>query len=162
MGATVNYGSNANVKIGQLILFMGDLPVAYAKSAKMTLSASITDTTNKMDGSWGSGIAGKRSATFESEGLLTEQASTQNYHALVKALIAGAPLSFQFGTMKATQNADGTLSDVAVDTTFPNYKGSLILTSLEITSEAGNVATNTVQAQSSGPITPVDAVAAGA
>ncbi|MCH3994859.1 MAG: hypothetical protein LKE54_07400 [Prevotella sp.] len=156
---SITYDSNKDLLTGQMILLLNGLVVAFAKSAKITFTTATVDTTNKFDGDFGSAIAGKRSYTVETESLLTEKTEAESYHALMKAIIAGTPLPFVFGTMSYTKNADGTISDPVIDTSHPSYKGNVILTSLEITSEAGNVATNTLQATGSGPLTPVDATA---
>ena len=159
MDGVVKYNSNANVKVGQMIIFLKGLPHAYAKSAKLQINAATTDTSNKFDGVWGSVIAGKRGFTINSDSVLTEQEGALSYHELTKAIIAGEPLDFQFGTMKADgPDADGNISNVVIDPALPNYKGKVILTSLDITSEQGAVATSSVQGTGSGPLIPVDPV----
>lgn len=156
------YNSNDNVKVGQMIIFLKGLPAAYAKSAKMQINVATVDTSNKFDGVWGSVIAGKRGYTINSESLLTEQKGAQSYHDLIKAMIDGTPLDFQFGTMKSSVDDDGNMTGVAIDTTFPNYKGKVLLTSIDITSEQGAVATNSMQGTGSGKLTTVDPQAAAA
>jgi ABC-type uncharacterized transport system YnjBCD ATPase subunit len=60
--------------------------------------------------------------------------------------------------MKSSVDDDGNMTGVAIDTTFPNYKGKVLLTSIDITSEQGAVATNSMQGTGSGKLTLVDPV----
>ena len=151
--ADLTYKSDANVKTGQLILKIAGVPVAYATSASLTLSTNVIDTSNKMDGSWQSGVAGKKSYTVSSEQLLTEQKDSKSYHSLLKAQIEGKPVAFEFGTMTYNEDpSDGSLSGVAIDTSCPSYSGNIIINSFELQSEANDLAKSTLQAQGSGPL----------
>lgn len=157
----VVYKSDEEVKEGQFILTIAGVPVAYATNAQMTLTTKTIDTSNKMDGSWDSTKAGKKGFTINSESLLTDQAGTTSYDALIKAQIAGEPIAMVFGTMKYTEDATtGALTAVAIDTTMPSYKGNIVITSTEIQSQSGDLAKSTMQATGSGPLIPVAAVPA--
>ncbi len=149
----VTYRSDENVKIGQLILFIDGKPHAYATSATLNLSANVIDTSNKFDGSWQSGKVGKKSFTVNSEALLTEQPDTLSYEQLIDKYIEGAPVEFEFGTLKYDEDENtGDISNVAIDKSKPWYKGNLLITSCEIQSQSGDLAKNTLQTQGSGPL----------
>ena len=159
MSNNISYKSDENVKVGQLILKTGGIAVAYATSAQLTISTDVIDTSNKMDGSWKSGLAGKKSYTVNSEALLTEQEGAKSYKDLINAQIAGQPIAFEFGTMKSTEGADGSLQNVDIDPAYENYSGNLIITQNDIQSKSGDLAKHTFQAQGSGPLIPVAPVA---
>ena len=159
MPNNISYKSDSNVKVGQLILKIGGIAVAYATSAQLTISTDVIDTSNKMDGPWKSGLAGKKSYTVNSEALLTEQEGAKSYKDLVNAQIVGQPIAFEFGTMKSTEGADGSLQNVDIDPAYENYSGNLIITQNDIQSKSGDLAKHTFQAQGSGPLTQVAPVA---
>ena len=159
MSNNISYKSDENVKVGQLILKIGGIAVAYATSAQLTISTDVIDTSNKMDGSWKSGLAGKKSYTVNSEALLTEQEGAKSYKDLVNAQIVGRPIAFEFGVMKSTEGADGSLENVDIDPAYENYSGNLIITQNDIQSKSGDLAKHTFQAQGSGPLAQVAPVA---
>jgi hypothetical protein len=157
----LSYKSDENVKTGQFILTVDGLSVAYANNAQLTITTDPVDTSNKMDGMWKSAKAGKKSWAINSEAMLTEQAGTESYDALIKAQIVGDPIAVVFGTLKGTVDpTTGAMSAVAIDTTMPSYKGNIIITSNEIQSQSGDLAKHTMQAQGSSPLLTVGAVPA--
>ena len=149
----VTFKSDENVKVGQLILFLDNKPHAYATSATMNLNTNVIDTSNKFDGSWQSGKAGKKSFTMNSEALLTEQPGTLSYEQLIDKQIAGQPVEFEFGTLTFEEDANtGEINNVHLDKSKPWYHGDLIITSCEVQSQNGDLAKNTLQTQGSGPL----------
>jgi hypothetical protein len=159
--AEISYKSDEDVKTGQLILLIDGLPHAFATSATLSISTNVIDTSNKFDGSWQSGLAGKKSYTVASEALMTEKEGAESYKKLIDAQIAGKPIPFVFGTLKTTEDAaTGAVTSVVIDTACPSYKGNLIITSNELKSEAGDLGKHSLQSQGSGPLIPVAAVPA--
>lgn len=160
MSNNISYKSDENVKVGQLILEINNKPVAYATEAKLAIATDAIDTSNKMDGSWKSVLAGKKSFTVSSNSLLTDQEGTESYKELIAAQIAGAPIPFKFGTMKSTEDPQtGALTNVEIDPAYQSYSGNIIITSNELNSQNGDLAKHDLQAQGSGPLIPVTAVA---
>lgn len=69
--APVKHDSNTDIFRGQLFLFIGGQPIAFAKSATMQGTTSEIDISNKMMGDWDASLPGNRGYTISSESLLT-------------------------------------------------------------------------------------------
>jgi len=157
----VTYNSNLNVKRGQLIVLLGGVPVAYARSATLTINNTITDTSNKFDGMWDTGVITGHGYTIATEGLITEQKESKSYKALMDAAEGEDAVDFQFGTLKKTvDETTGNVTGVALDTSCPSWKGSVNISSFELQSESKNLATSTLNATGTGKLVPVAAVTA--
>lgn len=151
--ADVTYQSNQNVKLGQLIISIDGKLHAYATSAKLTLNTDLIDTSNKFDGSWASKLAGKKSWSISSDAFLTEQKDTLSYNALLKAQIAGKPVAMEFGELKYTEDEKtGNLTAASIDKGKPYFTGNIIITSMDLSSDAGDLAKNSLQAEGAGPL----------
>ena len=156
--ADVTFNSNKNVKKGQMIIFLNDKPVAYAKSATLTINNNITDTSNKFDGMWDTGIITGHGYTITTESLITEQKDATSYKALMDAASGDDAVPFVFGTLKKTvDEVTGDITGVAIDTTLPSWKGSINISSFELQSESKNLATSTLNGTGTGKLVPVAA-----
>ena len=159
--ADVTFNSNKNVKREQMIIFLNDKPVAYARNATITINNNITDTSNKFDGAWDTGIITGHGYTITTEALITEQPDATSYKALMDAASGGDAVPFVFGTLKkAVDEVTGDITGVAIDTTKPSWKGSINISSFELQSESKNLATSTLNGTGTGKLVAVAAAGA--
>lgn len=159
--ADVTYNSNKNVKKGQLILFINGLPYAYSKTATLTINNTITDTSNKFDGLWDTGIITGHGYTVSSDALITEQEGTASYETLMDAVSKEEAIAFELGTLKKTvDETTGDVTGVEMDTACPSWSGNINISSLELQSEVKNLATSTLNATGTGALVKTAAVAA--
>lgn len=129
-GTEIKCSSNADIKRGQLFIFIGDKPVAFASNASLTLSGEITDTFNKMSGDWGCGFIGKHSFSISTEGLLIDKKDTISYQHIVKSIIDKTVLDFWFGdVVRGDTEKDG--YTFKKDETKPHFTGMINIESLE-------------------------------
>lgn len=127
----VKLDSSKDIYRGELMLFVGEDPIAFASSAGLDISTEELDISNKMMGDWAGSLAGKKSFTVSSESLLTRKEGAMSFDKLLEKQIAGEPLDFFFGSAKAEDkdNFGGTFSK---DTAQKNYTGKVIITSLSL------------------------------
>lgn len=143
----------ANVILGtDLMLFKDNKALAVATSCKLTISANVLETSSKDSGKWVSKQAAKLSWNASSDNLYT----VADYKELVDAMIKREEVELQFSTVA---NAD---SDTGVPSTgwTPNsdgYKGSAIITSIDMNASDGENATYTVNFEGTGALTAVTA-----
>lgn len=134
----VKLDSSKDIYRGELMLFVGEDPIAFASSAGLDISTEELDISNKMMGDWAGSLAGKKSFTVSSESLLTRKEGAMSFDKLLEKQIAGEPLDFFFGSAKAEDkdNFGGTFSK---DTAQKNYTGKVIITSLSLKSDNGQI-----------------------
>lgn len=149
--AAGKYASNRDIKKGQLFIFLGGKPVAFATNASLTINGEITDTTNKMSGDWESGFISKKSFSISTEGLLTDKADTVSYGNFMKAINSMDPLDFWFGDVTKTGNEKEGYTFVK-DETKPYFMGAVNVESLELTSEAGSLAKYSMSGKGTGEL----------
>lgn len=130
--------SSVDIFRGELMLFVGEDPVAFGSSAGLDISTEELDISNKMMGDWAGSLAGKKSFTISSESLLTRKEGALSFDTLLEKQITGDPLEFFFGSAKAADkdNFGGTFTK---DTAQVNYTGKVIITSLSIKSDNGQI-----------------------
>lgn len=131
--------SRKDIYRGELFVFVGDQPIAFASTATLEVTTEEIDISNKMMGDWAGSLPGKKSYTVSSESLMTRKEGAMSYDTLLAKQIAGETLSFQFGEATAADkdNFGGTFTP---DKTKMNYTGEVMITSMSITSEAGQIA----------------------
>lgn len=137
--AATKLDSRTDIYRGELFVFVGDQPIAFASSATLEVTTEEIDISNKMMGDWSGSLPGKKSYTVSSESLVTRKEGAMSYDTLLAKQIAGETLSFFFGEAKATDkdNFGGTFNK---DTAKTNYTGEVMITSMSISSEAGQIA----------------------
>lgn len=164
--------SRTDIYRGQLFLFLDGLPVAFAKTATLEVTTEEVDITNKMMGDWAGSLPGRKSYTISSESLITRKKLTSaqettgadklemSFDRLLKAQIEGNTLEFKMGKATAADkdNFGGTFT---LDATDINYTGEVMITSLSVTSESGNIATLSASFKGIGGLSQVDAAPAG-
>lgn len=151
-GAKLN--SSTDIYQGQLFAFIGEDPVAFASSASLEVSVEEIDISNKMMGAWAGALAGKRSYSISSESFITRVKGAMSYDTLLEKMIAGDPIDFFFGEAASTDkdNFGGTFTP---DKAKINYTGKVLITSLTITSEAGQIAKCSASFKGVGALVPV-------
>lgn len=149
--------SSKDIFRGELMLFIGEDPVAFGSSAGLDISTEELDISNKMMGNWAGSLAGKMSFTISSESLLTRKEGALSFDTLLEKQIAGDPLDFFFGSAKATDqdNFGGTFEK---DDKQVNYTGKVIITSLSIKSDNGQIVSVSASFKGVGALTPVKPV----
>lgn len=146
--------SSKDIHRGELMLFIGEDPVAFGSSAGLDISTEELDISNKMMGNWAGSLAGKMSFTISSESLLTRKEGALSFDTLLEKQIAGDPLDFFFGSAKASDqdNFGGTFEK---DDKQVNYTGKVIITSLSIKSDNGQIVSVSASFKGVGALTPV-------
>lgn len=146
--------SGKDIFRGELMLFIGEDPVAFGSSAGLDISTEELDISNKMMGNWSGSLAGKMSFTISSESLLTRKEGALSFDTLLEKQIVGDPLDFFFGSAKATDqdNFGGTFEK---DDKQVNYTGKVIITSLSIKSDNGQIVSVSASFKGVGALTPV-------
>lgn len=149
--------SSVDIFRGELMLFVGEDPVAFGSSAGLDISTEELDISNKMMGDWAGSLAGKKSFTISSESLLTRKEGALSFDTLLEKQIAGDPLDFFFGSAKAADkdNFGGTFTK---DTAQVNYTGKVIITSLSIKSDNGQIVSVSASFKGVGALDPVKPV----
>lgn len=149
--------SSKDIHRGELMLFIGEDPVAFGSSAGLDISTEELDISNKMMGDWTGSLAGKKSFTISSESLLTRKEGALSFDTLLEKQIAGDPLDFFFGSAEAADkdNFGGTFTK---DTAQVNYTGKVIITSLSIKSDNGQIVSVSASFKGVGALTPVESV----
>lgn len=149
--------SSVDIFRGELMLFVGEDPIAFGSSAGLDISTEELDISNKMMGDWAGSLAGKKSFTISSESLLTRKEGAMSFDTLLAKQIAGDPLDFFFGSAKAADkdNFGGTFTK---DTAQTNYTGKAIITSLSIKSDNGQIVSVSASFKGVGALTPVEPV----
>ena len=105
-------------------------------------------------GDWAGSLAGKKSFTISSESLLTRKEGALSFDTLLEKQIVGDPLDFFFGSAKASDqdNFGGTFEK---DDKQVNYTGKVIITSMSIKSDNGQIVSVSASFKGVGALTPV-------
>lgn len=131
--------SRTDIYRKQLFVFVGELPIAFASTATLEVTTEEVDISNKMMGDWAGSLPGKKSYTVSSESFITRKEGEMSFDTLVEKQTAGETLNFFFGDANA-EDADNFGGTFKQDTTQINYTGEVMITSISVTSEAGNIA----------------------
>ena len=86
--------SSKDIYRGELMLFIGDEPIAFASSCGLDVSTEEIDISNKMMGDWAGSLPGKKSFTLSSESLLTRKEGAMSFDTLLSKQITGEVLDF--------------------------------------------------------------------
>ena len=126
--------SSKDIYRGELMLFIGDEPIAFASSCGLDVSTEEIDISNKMMGDWAGSLPGKKSFTLSSESLLTRKEGAMSFDTLLSKQITGEVLDFFLGS-PASADKDNFGGTFTKDTKQKNYTGKVIITSLSIKSD---------------------------
>lgn len=158
--AATKLDSRKDIYRGELFVFVGEQPIAFASTATLEVTTEEIDISNKMMGDWAGSLPGKKSYTVSSESLMTRKDGAMSYDTLLAKQIAGETLSFFFGEATAADkdNFGGTFNQ---DKTKMNYTGEVMITSMSLTSEAGQIAKCSSSFKGIGGLSQVEGTAAG-
>ena len=152
--------SSKDIYRGELMLFIGDEPIAFASSCGLDVSTEEIDISNKMMGDWAGSLPGKKSFTLSSESLLTRKEGAMSFDTLLSKQITGEVLDFFLGS-PASADKDNFGGTFTKDTKQKNYTGKVIITSLSIKSDNGQIVSCSVSFKGIGALAPVEPVGVG-
>jgi predicted secreted protein len=135
-----------------LMLFKGGKALAVATSCKLTINANVLETSSKDSGCWVSKQAAKLSWNASSDNLFT----VADYKSLVDAMISRDEVELQFSTVANANDCNGVPTSGWTPAT-DGYKGSAIITSIDMNASDNENATYTVSFEGVGALTPVTA-----
>lgn len=139
--AKVKHDSNTDIFRGQLFVFVAGNPIAYGKDATLNVTTEEIDVSNKMmSGGWKGSLPGKKSFTVTSESLYTNKEGQESFPSLLKRQIADETFDFVFGEAKVT-NQTATGGEFELDKSKPYHTGTIMITSLDVKSTDGDIAT---------------------
>ena len=144
--AAVKHDSNTDIFRGQLFIFTSEdrKPMAYGKDASLSISTEEIDVSNKMmSGGWKGALPGKKSFTVSSEALMTQKADQESFPSLLRKQINDETFPFVIGEAKVTDQSP-TGGKFELDKTKPYYTGTVMITSLDVKSTDGDIATCSV------------------
>ena len=144
--------SSKDIYRGELMLFIGDEPIAFASSCGLDVSTEEIDISNKMMGDWAGSLPGKKSFTLSSESL--------SFDTLLSKQITGEVLDFFLGS-PASADKDNFGGTFTKDTKQKNYTGKVIITSLSIKSDNGQIVSCSASFKGIGALAPVEPVGVG-
>lgn len=153
MADKIDYDSSKDLFKGELFLFIGETPIAFASSCSLDITTEERDISNKMCGDWAASLPGKKSFTLSCESLLTRKEGAVSFDTLLESQIADKALEFYFGeaTVEGKTNTGGTFTK---DTAKRNYTGTVIITSLSLKSENGQIASCSASFKGVGALVP--------
>lgn len=138
--AAVKHDSNTDIFRGQLFIFLEDSPMAYAKDASLSITTDEIDVSNKMvSGGWKGSLPGQKSFSVSSESLYTNKEGQYSFQTLLQKQIEGKTLDFVLGEAKVSEETP-TGGKFELDKTQPYYTGKVMITSLDLKSTNGDIA----------------------
>lgn len=155
MATPVKHDANTDIVRGQLFVFVGDLPIAFASSASLEITTEEVDVSNKMMGDWAASLPGKKSYTISSESLLTRLDGAMSFDQLLKKQIAGETLPFAFGEATVTDQTN-TGGKFSLDSAKISHRGTVMITSLSLKSDNGQIASCSSQFKGIGALEVVE------
>ena len=133
------YNEGTDLVLGEeLFLFIDGVPVAYATSANLAISADSIDTSSKMSGVWKASMPGQLGYTLSSESLLSRTEGHNSFDTLLEMMAKRAPIEFAIGGSEG-RNTDSTTDQFAFDPAKAKYRGEAVITSLDLRTEVGSV-----------------------
>lgn len=151
----IKHDSGTDIVTGEFFLFVKNKPLAFASKCTLSLSAEERDISNKMCGSWKTVIPGIKSFTISADSLITRLKGAESYDTLLASFKNGECLPFVVGEAKKTEGSS-TGGKFEIDPALPSYKGSAIITSLELTSDNGQIASCSVSLAGTGELETVE------
>lgn len=153
--ANVVYNTNQDLDLdGKMMISLGGEPVAFATTAKLTLTTDMVDTTNMMSGDWKDEVPGIKSFALSTEALLTRKTGAISATTLMDAQLHDTLLDFVFGSYTRSGD-DVTGYSYALDATKDSYKGKARITSMELNGESSKLKKYSMSANGCGPLTKV-------
>ena len=137
----------------RLKIYLGDKPVAFAKSCSIEIQADTIDTSNKMSLNWKEFLTSKLSYTISCDSLVTYKATAEGTDPLSKvytyADLLDAMVARDLVTFKIAKTAENDES-YAAETEY--FTGTAIITNLSLSAPAEDLCTCTISLQGSGEL----------
>lgn len=145
----MSYNVNSDLILGNdLVLYVSGTPIAYAKTADLSVSCSEIDCTNKMSGKFKTVLPGQISWSISSDFMFTKKSDLMGYDKLLDVLTNHGVIDCTIGTY--TDSATFAMSK-------GYYQGKCIITSLSLKGEDNAIATCSVALNGTGALTKVAA-----
>ncbi|BEG98106.1 phage tail tube protein [Bacteroides sedimenti] len=126
------------------------IPIAFASSHTLSLSADTIDTTNKFSGQWKTVIAGQIGWQVSAESLVSRTTGHMSYQTLAKLMAKRQPIEVVMAEPKATP---GELDDeFAMDETKKWNAGTAYITSLDKKADKGAICSSSITLQGTGAL----------
>ena len=142
---------------GDLMLFLGGTSIAFSTSHKLSISAETVETSSKDNGGkWVAKAVRKLSWNMSTENLYSLEGAVKTYYDLVTMMTGRTEIDAIFTVEKdyATK-ADKVPEAGWVPMTTGQYKGKVVITSLELNAPNGDNATFTASFEGVGALTKV-------
>lgn len=133
----------------ELMIFVGDNPIAYTTSHTLDTSVDTKDVSSKMSGDYDSSMPGKISWSISIEALTSTTTGHQSKDALMKALVQRKPIRVMACNVVRGVDTTGakTFTKGAI-----NYQGDAIITKLNEKSSHGEYESFSCELKGTGPL----------
>ena len=147
---SVTYSEAKDLRKGEeLMIFIGDLPIAYTTSHTLDTSVDTKDVSTKMSGDYDSSMPGKVSWSISIEALTSTTTGHQSKDALMKALVQRKPIRIM--ACDVTRGVD-TTGAKTFDKGTIHYQGDAIITKLNEKSAHGEYESFSCELKGTGPL----------
>lgn len=122
------------------------VPIAFAKSVDLSISADSIDTSNKMSGKFKSNLQGQISYTVNSDFLYTQATGDTSFDTMLSVMLTGGTVEFVIGT---------TTDSTTFSLTKGLYTGTASIASLSLKAEDNGIASCSISMNGSGALSKV-------
>ena len=133
----------------ELMIFVGDNPIAYTTSHTLDTTVDTKDVSSKMSGDYDSSMPGKVSWSISIEALTSTTTGHQSKDALMKALLERKPIRIM--ACEVTRGVD-TTGAKTFDKGKVHYQGDAIITKLNEKSAHGEYESFSCELKGTGPL----------
>lgn len=133
----------------ELMIFVGDNPIAYTTSHTLDTSVDTKDVSSKMSGDYDSSMPGKISWSISIEALTSTTTGHQSKDALMKALVERKPIRIM--ACNVTRGVDPSGAKTFTKGKV-NYQGDCIITKLNEKSSHGEYESFSCELKGTGPL----------
>ena len=142
---------------GDLMLFLGGTSIAFSTSHKLSISAETVETSSKDNGGkWVAKAVRKLSWNMSTENLYSSEGAGKTYDDLFTMMTGRTEIDAIFTVEKDYANkADAVPETGWLPMTTGQYKGKVVITSLELNAPNGDNATFTASFEGVGALTKV-------
>jgi hypothetical protein len=146
----VTYSEAKDLRKGEeLMIFVGDNPIAYTTSHTLDTTVDTKDVSSKMSGDYDSSMPGKISWSISIEALTSTTTGHQSKDELMKALVQRKPIRIM--ACDVTRGVDTTGAKTFAKGTI-HYQGDCIITKLNEKSTNGEYESFSCELKGTGPL----------
>lgn len=133
------------IKGSDMMFFVNGKCISFATSHQLSIKSETKDVSNKDEGGdWSFSEVGLLSWSGKSENMYSIDGNGNNYDDLFDFMIKKTPIMATF-SKKKEEVSDVTETTAGWTASKPDYEGKVIITSLELTANAGDYATYSVE-----------------